>query len=92
MKPPAATRICVRYYEPVPEHDSRPMCSWIAVIAPFPALSLRRRAMRVCSVNSSMNPGPAAWLKCPPDSPNHASDWSYSANGEQRATGLAEPL
>ncbi len=32
--------------------------------------------MRVCSVNSSMNPGLAAWLNCPPDSPNDASERS----------------
>src|SRR3954465_8944915 len=51
-----------------------------------------RYAIRLCKVNSSMNPGLAAWLNSPPDSPNEANERSYSAWGELRATGPAEPL
>src|SRR5581483_3979596 len=58
-----------------------------------PAARARIRwAIRLWSVNSSMNPGLAAWLNSPPDSPNAASERSYRACGELRATAMAEPL
>src|SRR5437660_818855 len=49
-------------------------------------------AMRDWRLHSSVNPGLACCEKRPPDSPKPASSGSYSALGEERATGVALPL
>src|SRR5262245_50661507 len=56
-----------------------------------PSRDRTRCAIRLGSENSSMNPGLACWRNSPPDSPNPASDRSYRAYGEDRATGVADP-